>query len=32
MGDCFSYAFAKRAGVPLLCKGNDFIHTDLAIA
>lgn len=32
MGDCFSYAFAKRAGVPLLCKGSDFIHTDLAIA
>jgi ribonuclease VapC len=30
MGDCFSYAMAKRAGVPLLYKGNDFAQTDLA--
>lgn len=30
MGDCFSYAMAKRAGVPLLYKGNDFALTDLA--
>lgn len=29
-GDCFSYAFAKRAKVPLLYKGNDFAQTDLA--
>jgi ribonuclease VapC len=29
-GDCFSYAFAKQAGVPLLYKGNDFAKTDLA--
>lgn len=29
-GDCFSYALAKRAGVPLLYKGNDFSLTDLA--
>lgn len=29
-GDCFSYALAKQAGVPLLCKGNDFVKTDLA--
>lgn len=29
-GDCFSYAMAKRAGVPLLYKGNDFSKTDLA--
>ena len=28
-GDCFSYAFAKRAGVPLLYKGNDFAETDI---
>jgi ribonuclease VapC len=28
-GDCFSYALAKGAGVPLLFKGNDFGHTDL---
>ncbi len=29
-GDCFSYAMAKRGGVPLLYKGNDFSKTDLA--
>lgn len=29
MGDCFSYAMAKRAGVPLLYKGEDFAQTDL---
>ena len=29
LGDCFSYALAKRAGVPLLYKGDDFAHTDL---
>ena len=31
-GDCFSYACAKDSNVPLLCKGNDFIHTDIKIA
>ena len=30
MGDCFSYAMAKRAGLPLLYKGDDFACTDLA--
>jgi ribonuclease VapC len=30
MGDCFAYAAAKRLGVPLLYKGNDFSQTDLA--
>lgn len=30
MGDCFSYAMAKQAGVPLLYKGDDFAQTDLA--
>lgn len=30
MGDCFSYALAKRAGVQLLYKGEDFAQTDLA--
>jgi ribonuclease VapC len=30
MGDCFSYAMAKRAGLPLLYKGDDFAQTDLA--
>ena len=29
MGDCFSYAMAKQAGVPLLYKGNDFAQTDI---
>ena len=32
MGDCFSYACARLHGVPILCKGNDFIHTDIKIA
>lgn len=32
MGDCFSYAFARLHQVPILCKGNDFIHTDIKIA
>lgn len=31
-GDCFSYALAAVSGEPLLCKGNDFVHTDVAIA
>lgn len=30
LGDCFSYACAKAHAVPLLYKGDDFIHTDLA--
>jgi ribonuclease VapC len=29
-GDCFAYAMAKRYGVPLLYKGDDFAQTDLA--
>ena len=29
-GDCFSYACAKAAGVPLLYVGDDFSKTDLA--
>ena len=32
MGDCFSYACAKVHRVPLLFKGDDFIHTDIRIA
>jgi len=32
MGDCFSYACAKERGIPLLCKGNDFVHTDIELA
>jgi ribonuclease VapC len=30
LADCLSYACAKARGIPLLYKGNDFIHTDLA--
>ena len=32
MGDCFAYAIAKGAGMPLLCVGDDFAKTDLTIA
>lgn len=31
-GDVFSYALAKVRGVPLLYKGEDFAHTDIASA
>lgn len=31
-GDCFAYALAKDTGEPLLFKGKDFVHTDLAPA
>jgi ribonuclease VapC len=30
-GDCFSYALAMALGRPLLCKGDDFRHTDVAL-
>ncbi|WP_309508811.1 type II toxin-antitoxin system VapC family toxin [Mesorhizobium onobrychidis] len=29
MGDCFAYALAKTRNLPLLFKGDDFIHTDI---
>jgi len=32
MGDCFSYACARAHNLPLLFKGNDFIHTDIEVA
>jgi ribonuclease VapC len=32
LGDCFAYALAKVTGEPLLFKGRDFIHTDVAPA
>jgi ribonuclease VapC len=32
MGDCFAYACAKTHRVPLLFKGDDFVHTDIRIA
>jgi ribonuclease VapC len=31
-GDCFAYALAKAFGEPLLFKGDDFTHTDIACA
>jgi ribonuclease VapC len=31
-GDVFSYAVAKARGVPLLFKGEDFVHTDIEAA
>jgi ribonuclease VapC len=31
-GDCCAYALARFAGLPLLCKGNDFPRTDLELA
>jgi ribonuclease VapC len=31
-GDCFAYALAKTRGEPLLFKGEDFGHTDVAPA
>lgn len=30
-GDCFAYALAKETGEPLLFKGDDFHHTDIAV-
>lgn len=32
LGDCLSYAVAKVAEEPLLCKGGDFAKTDVALA
>lgn len=32
LGDCFSYATARRLGAALLFKGDDFGRTDIAIA
>jgi ribonuclease VapC len=31
-GDCFAYACARHAGMPLLYKGNDFSRTDIDAA
>lgn len=31
-GDCFGYALARSRGEPLLFKGDDFGHTDIASA
>ncbi len=32
MGDCFAYACARHHRVPLLFKGDDFVHTDIRVA
>ncbi len=32
MGDCFSYACARERNLPLLFKGDDFVHTDIVAA
>jgi ribonuclease VapC len=31
-GDCFAYACARHAHMPLLYKGDDFPHTDIEVA
>jgi ribonuclease VapC len=31
-GDCFAYACSKTHRLPLLFKGNDFVHTDITVA
>jgi ribonuclease VapC len=31
LGDCLAYATARVSGRPLLCKGEDFRQTDLAL-
>jgi len=30
-GDCFTYALAERTGHPILCIGDDFASTDIAV-
>ena len=32
LGDCYSYALAVATGEDLLCKGDDFTATDIAVA
>ena len=31
-GDCFAYALSVTSGEPLLFVGDDFTHTDVAVA
>lgn len=31
LGDCYSYALARRLNVPLLAIGDDFVRTDIAV-
>ncbi|HMR33444.1 MAG TPA: type II toxin-antitoxin system VapC family toxin [Geminicoccaceae bacterium] len=30
-GDLFAYALARRLALPLLCKGDDFVRTDIQL-
>ncbi|MGO8959865.1 MAG: type II toxin-antitoxin system VapC family toxin, partial [Streptosporangiaceae bacterium] len=30
-GDCFTYALAEQTGHPVLCTGDDFAATDIAV-
>jgi ribonuclease VapC len=30
-GDCFTYALAERTGYPVLCTGDDFVATGIAV-
>ena len=30
-GDCCTYALAEQTGLPILCVGNGFAHTDLPV-
>jgi ribonuclease VapC len=32
LGDCFAYACARHHGAAMLCKGGDFVRTDLRLA
>lgn len=31
LGDCVAYALARSLAAPLLFKGDDFVHTDIAL-
>jgi ribonuclease VapC len=31
LGDCFTYALARRRRIPILCVGDDFVHTDATV-
>jgi ribonuclease VapC len=31
LGDCFTYALARRRRIPILSVGDDFVHTDAAV-
>ncbi|MGH8999133.1 MAG: type II toxin-antitoxin system VapC family toxin [Acidimicrobiia bacterium] len=31
LGDCFTYALASTSNLPILCVGDDFVHTDAGV-